>query len=225
MKIYEIEENGGECITVLALINKTESVITGRILYTVSAYGDSIVRNRLETGKLVTFNLDENVIANERTDMNIRDWAQTLADGMLKRDQCKACLIESDRQIMQQIYICRPPYWSDSNGLLFHFSSSLPGTKDNEGVPEVVGFDACFGYYTDRTSEEVLKNVADEFENSNRLDRVSTSGSFIPETRIYFEETYLGTLENYDLSLVHGSFIRNAIEIVLGYISMNYDHI
>ncbi len=186
MKFIEIQENDGEYVIVMQVQNENDQEIKGRIVYTSSAYGSAVVSDVIETGRLITVNKSDMTSVRVIKQDSLND---ILSEGIERRNKLADGFITSDEQVIQNISIDK-----SEDGLVFTFLSTLPGTEDEEGIPVAT---ESYYYATENTKPSNLENAFNE-----RHSYVSSSGRFLKETKVFYEDEKIGTLAAIDYSKI-----------------------
>ena len=180
-KFVEVELDDGEYVDVMLLEEDTPEYIKGTTYYTSSAYGSAVVTDHLETGRPVTYNKKKfNItgITPVKTDAQTdAQYERQFDEGCKFRQETAKLFIKSDEQIVQIIDLYPLESSKTSPEMVYcMFLSTLPGTEASDGIPVV----AAGHYYGDpTTTPEQVRQVL-----GNRFTYVSTSGKFLPETKI-----------------------------------------
>ncbi len=154
----------------LLITDISKKTVRGRINYSSSAYGSAVVHDNLERGKLTILKWKNLASCQVKNDP---DAAAKIIKAAATRKKMAQGFI-GDRNPMQSINMI----YDDKKGTIdVQMVSTLPN-KDREGVPEVC---LCWCCINDMmTADEI------DMALSRRFDRVSSGGTFLPQTKVTF---------------------------------------
>ncbi len=205
-QFVEVSFNGGEYLAVIKADKINKRIITGRCLYTTSAYGDAAVEDYLETGRYLTLKLKDKKHP-KAVDIRYRNNPLDevdLQEGLRKRNALAATFIPVySENIVQRINI-EPK--NDGHGTVdFTFLATLPNSCDKDGIPVTTRF-----WFT-IDKKTTLEHIAEIMKR--RMNRTSSLGRFIPQTKLYYDDAYIGILANYNTTGVNRKIADKVREI------------
>ena len=202
--VYDESESG-----VMLVESEDAEKISGKTIYTSSAYGSAVLDDELECGREVTLDKKSLTEIQEITEPDrVAYYKERLENGLKERAVYAKDFKPSSKSRVQVIEIAK-----DRFSYAFSFIQTYP-----EENPPADGVPMTQRWVVRIKNEEDFEKIKKDpfFVEKDRFDRLSTSGLIFDDTKVYLGDQYLGEFANLCSHLSYMFSISNRDERIIG---------